>query len=417
MGYYDDEFYNDKKKKSSQGMGKTIFTSITSAVIGGLVVMMVAPWLTQAGYMNPLSDTTTTSKVTEQHSSSKLAQQVSVEVNTAITKAVDKVDEAVVGIINIQQVSNPWSRESQAVTSGEGSGVIFEKKDGKAHIITNNHVIKGAEKLEVSLISGERIEAKVLGHDERTDIAVLEIDGSKVNKVAELGDSSTLKVGEPVIAIGNPLGMEFSGTVTQGIVSSTNRSMPMDINEDGTVDWELDVIQTDAAINPGNSGGALVNIEGQVVGINTLKISKNGVEGLGFSIPINDVKTIIPALIKDGYLNRAYMGVGPRDLTDVPHYAWKDVLKLPETIQAGVVVMSVGELSPAQQAGVKEYDVITHLDDEQITSGAQLLKYLTQNKKPGDTVDVTLYRDGFKQKVKVKLGESPSQQQQQQQQR
>ncbi|MBG9796706.1 trypsin-like peptidase domain-containing protein [Brevibacillus laterosporus] len=419
MGYYDnDDFYEmePKKKASRSGMGKYIVTSVTSAVIGGLVVLMLTPAISKTGYLNlPLKTGADANQaaVTASTISTKTNQPVSVNVETAITSAVEKTEDAVVGITNIKRVANLWTRQTGNVAAGVGSGVIFEKKDGKAHIITNNHVVQGAQSIEVSLASGDKVTAKVLGADAYNDLAVLEIDGSKVTKVAELGDSSTLKVGEPTIAIGNPLGLDFSRTVTQGIISSKSRSMPTDVNDDGIVDWELDVIQTDAAINPGNSGGALVNIYGQVIGINTLKISREGVEGLGFAIPINDVKNIIPRLMQDGYLKRAYLGVTPRDLTDVPKYAWKEVLNLPNEVTTGVVAMEVGSFSPASKGGLKQYDVITQLDDTPINSSAQLLKYFTLNKKAGETVSITLYRDGFKKEVKVTLGEKPQQNQEQ----
>lgn len=318
------------------------------------------------------------------------------------------MENAVVGVINIGRARSNWFSNTQDVEQGEGSGVIFEKKGGKAHIITNYHVIDQAQKLEIALPTGEKVDAKVLGADPYADLAVLEIDGSKVTAVAELGDSSTLQVGEPAIAIGNPLGMKFSRTVTQGIISSLERSMPMDFNEDGQDDWELDVLQTDAAINPGNSGGALVNIQGQVIGINTLKISKAGVEGLGFALPINDVKVIVSELMEKGKLERAYLGVQPFDLTNVPRVHWKETLNLPDEVKAGVVIQGeVGKFSPAGEVGLRQYDVIVKMDNKDIANGAQLRKFLTLNKKPGDTVVITYYRDGFKKTATVKLTKTP----------
>jgi len=226
--------------------------------------------------------------------------------------------------------------------------------------------------------------------------------------VAELGNSSTLKVGEPAIAIGNPLGMEFSRTVTQGIISSLQRSMPIDVDKDGQDDWELDVLQTDAAINPGNSGGALVNIYGQVIGINTLKISQEGIEGLGFAIPINDVKTIVAQLMQYGQLKRPYLGIAPYDLTNVPRYHWKETLNLPDSVKAGVVIRDeVTRFSPAGQAGLRMYDVIVKLDGKEINNAAQLRKYLTLNKKPGDKIEITYYRDGFLKTTTATLGNTP----------
>jgi len=402
MGYYDDLGQVERKKRREPGMGRFIMTSVISAVIGGMVVLLMLPTLSKSGYISMVQPGTANAMSNPQ--SNIFAQPISVNVDTATVRAVQKVENAVVGVINIQRVTN-WFNESSSVERGEGSGVVFEKRNGKAHIITNFHVIENAERVEVVLPSGDKVNAKVLGADPFTDMAVLEIDGAKVSTVAELGDSDTLKVGEPAIAIGNPLGLKFSRTVTQGIISSLDRSMPVDVDENGTTDWELDVLQTDAAINPGNSGGALVNIHGQVIGINTLKISREGVEGLGFAIPINDVKKIVTQLMQDGELKRAYLGVTPYDLTDVPRYHWNETLHLPDSVKAGVVVMEIGKFSPAHKAGLRQYDVIVKLDDVEVTSGAQLRKYLTLNKKPGDPVVVTFYRDGFKKSITVNLGQ------------
>lgn len=407
MGFYDDLTHVERKKSRSAGVGRTVLTSITSAVIGGMVVLLMLPTLSNSGYISMVEPGTANAMTNP--AANLFAQPVSVKVETGTIDAVKKVENAVVGVINIGRTRNIWFNNAQDVEQGEGSGVIFEKKGGKAHIITNYHVIDQAQKLEVALPTGEKVEAKVLGYDPYVDLAVLEIDGSKVGAVAELGDSSTLQVGEPAIAIGNPLGMKFSRTVTQGIISSLERSMPIDLNDDGQDDWELDVLQTDAAINPGNSGGALVNIQGQVIGINTLKISKEGVEGLGFALPINDVKTIVSELMQNGRLNRAYLGVEPYDLTNVPRYNWKETLNLPDDVTAGVVIRNeVGKFTPAGQAGLRQYDVIVKMDGKDINNGAQLRKFLTLNKKPGDTVEITFYRDGFKKTANVKLTKVPN---------
>ncbi|AWX59061.1 PDZ domain-containing protein [Brevibacillus brevis] len=411
MGFYDDLTHVERKKQRGSSIGRMVVTSVTSAVIGGMVVLLTLPTLSNAGYINMVKPGTENALSSNASSSSNLfAKPVSVSVGSGTVDAVKKVENAIVGVINIGQRRNSWMQNSMDVEQGQGSGVIFEKKGGKAYIVTNYHVIDKAQKLEVALPTGEKVSAKVVGADGYTDLAVLEIDAAKVTDVAEFGDSSTLQVGEPAIAIGNPLGMQFSRTVTQGIISSKERSMPMDFNEDGQDDWELDVIQTDAAINPGNSGGALVNIEGQVIGINTLKISKAGVEGLGFALPINDVKVIVDQLMEKGTLERSYLGVQPLDLANVPRYEWKETLNLPDNVKAGVVVQTeVGKFSPAGEAGLRQFDVIVKLDNKDISNSAQLRKYLTMSKKPGDTMNVTYYRDGIQKTAKVKLTAPPQQ--------
>ena len=198
---------------------------------------------------------------------------------TDVTKAVEKAGKGVVGITNIQ-TSNFWSN-GQGGSDGVGSGVIYKKAGDTVFIVTNHHVVEGATQLEVTLADGTKVAGDLRGSDVWTDLAVVEIssEGIADELVAEFGDSEALKIGEPVLAIGNPLGLQFSGSVTQGIVSGVNRTVPVDINKDGIPDWNAEVIQTDAAINPGNSGGALINIAGQVVGINSMKIAQAAVEG------------------------------------------------------------------------------------------------------------------------------------------
>ncbi len=208
--------------------------------------------------------------------------------------------------------------------------MLFIKKAGnKAYIVTNNHVVDGANKLAVKLSDGKQVDAKLVGKDPWLDLAVVEIDGSNVNKVATLGDSSKLRAGEKAIAIGNPLG--FDGSVTEGIISSKEREIPVDIDGDKRPDWQAQVIQTDAAINPGNSGGALFNQNGEIIGINSSKIAQQEVEGIGFAIPINIAKPVIESLEKDGVVKRPALGVGVVSLEDVQAYAVNQ-LKVPKEV-------------------------------------------------------------------------------------
>ena len=187
--------------------------------------------------------------------------------------SLNKVADSVVGVTNLQTVRDIWSSSETTKETGTGSGVIYKKQDGKAYIVTNHHVVEGAQELDITFDDGTKAEGRLIGSDMWTDLAVIEIDATDVKAVAEFGDSDALKRGETVIAIGNPLGLGFSGSVTLGVVSGKDRSIPVDFNEDGIVDWYADVLQTDAAINPGNSGGALMNLAGQLIGINSMKIS------------------------------------------------------------------------------------------------------------------------------------------------
>ncbi|AKS39750.1 serine protease [Anoxybacillus gonensis] len=397
MGYYDDH-YEHVRQKQKGNRGGTFLAGLVGAILGGMLVIVAIPSLVKWDVL-PYSLEQTEEKQTTVTEQPKVDKSVAVDVVTQVTKAVNKVSNAVVGIVNIQEASF-WSEGGEA---GTGSGVIYKKEGNKAYIVTNHHVVEGASRVEVSLSDGTKVPARLLGSDVWTDLAVLEIDAKHVTNVAEFGNSDVVKVGEPVIAVGNPLGLQFAGSVTQGIISGVNRTIPIDIDQDGIPDWHAEVLQTDAAINPGNSGGALVNIEGQVIGINSMKIAQEAVEGIGLSIPINYAKPIIADLEKFGQVRRPYMGVELRSLSDIPAYHWQQTLHLPANVKEGVAILQVVPGSPAAQAGLREFDVIVALDDENIPDVIALRKHLYNRKQIGDTMKVTFYRDGKKQTVTLKL--------------
>lgn len=308
--------------------------------------------------------------------------------DTSLADMVEDASKAIVGVVNYQNKFNRFSPISENIEAGTGSGVII-KKDGKhAFIVTNNHVIEGAEKIEVSLDNGEKLTAELVGADALTDLAVLKIDSNKVDAVLEFGDSDLLRAGDTVVAIGNPLGLEFSRTVTKGIVSAAERTINVSTSAG---QWDLDVIQTDAAINPGNSGGALINSSGQLVGINSLKISSNGVEGLGFAIPSNDVMPLVDQIIKEGKIERPYMGVSLVDLEQVPEQYLKD---LPESVEGGVMITAVEPGSAAAKSELQAQDVIVGIEKEEIKSASELRKVLYTKHKIGDKVKIYVYRQG-----------------------
>lgn len=281
--------------------------------------------------------------------------------------------------------------------SGSGSGIIFQKNAENAFIVTNNHVVEGATKLEISLYNGKKTTAKIVGKDALTDLAVLKIDAKNITDIAKFGDSSVLRPGDQVYAIGNPLGLDLSRTVTSGIVSATNRSIAVTTSAG---DWQTNVIQTDAAINPGNSGGALINPEGQVVGISNAKISETGVEGIGFAIPSNDLIPIVNQLIKYGEISRPYLGVGLADLNDVPQMYWQN---LPSSVKQGVMITNVDPGSSADKSGFKQKDVIVSMNGTKITSPTDLRKYLYTKVRIGEKVKFGVYRNGKLINIEVTL--------------
>ena len=305
-----------------------------------------------------------------------------------------KVSPCVVQIITyVEQTSfNPFQSFTAAPKKteyGSGSGIIISE-DG--YLVTNNHVIADADQIMITLSSGEEFEASLIGTDAKTDLAVLKIDGSGL-PAAELGDSSSLAVGEPAIAIGNPLGQQFSGSVTLGIISSLNRKITID----GTT---YNLIQTDAAINSGNSGGALVNRHGQIIGINSVKISASGVEGLGFAIPIDDAKPIIEDLMTHGYVRgRPSIGVELAELSPMISRYYQ----LP--LSYGLYVNAVTEGSGAQKAKLVPGDIITAVDGKEVISVAELGD-IKDAKKVGEALSLSVYREGKTITVSVILGET-----------
>ena len=305
MGYYDED--ENRLRQPKEKKGRFFLTSLIGAIIGALLVILAVPTLSNYGLLPYSVQPTNQVQVQENKGNTTTTQNVSLKVNTDVTNAVEKAGDAVVGITNIQTTSF-WSQEGDSQEAGTGSGVIYKKENGKAFIVTNNHVIEGASQLEVTLADGTKIPATLKGSDPWTDLAVLEVDGNSIKTIAEFGNSDTLKSGEPVIAIGNPLGLGFSGSVTSGIISGVERTIPVDLNGDGIEDWQVEVLQTDAAINPGNSGGALINIAGQVIGINSMKIAQEAVEGIGLSIPINTAIPIIKSLEQFGEMKDQQWG-------------------------------------------------------------------------------------------------------------
>lgn len=315
--------------------------------------------------------------------------QVSDARNTPTVRAAQAVGPAVVGITNKAYARDYFNRKV-LVEQGTGSGVIF---DNRGYIATNNHVVENAQEILVSLADGRVLSGKVLGADPVTDLAVVKVEMTGL-PVALLGDSDNLLVGEPAIAIGNPLGLEFKGSVTAGVISALNRSI-----EIGERKFKL--IQTDAAINPGNSGGALVNADGVVVGINSAKISIAGVEGIGFSIPINTARPILQSLIEKGHVIRPYLGVGIMDRNTAAAYGYEF------NIDKGIYLVKVAKTGPAGKAGLTEGDIILKVAGMDINSVADL-RAAVDAQAVGSKIDVSIIRGGNQKNVSVLLEEMPS---------
>ncbi len=309
--------------------------------------------------------------------------------NTPVVVAAQKVGPAVVGITNKAYVRDFFNRV-QLTERGTGSGVIYDKS---GLIATNNHVVEGAQEIIVSLTDGRSVKGKVLGADAATDLAVVKIDVDEDLPVADFGDSSTLQVGEPAIAIGNPLGLEFRGSVTVGVISALNRSIELG-------DRKFNLIQTDAAINPGNSGGALVNADGEVVGINSAKVAVSGVEGIGFAIPVNSAKPILDELANHGRIARPYIGASLIDKDISDRYGF-DL-----DLHGGIFVMKIVTGGPVYNAGMRPGDIILSFDGAKVETVPELRGKLAE-KKVGDTVAIVVLRAGIERTLQVTLQEMP----------
>lgn len=310
--------------------------------------------------------------------------------NTPAVRAAKAVGPTVVGITN-KAVARDWFN-NPVETEGVGSGVIFKNDGGDSYIVTNNHVISGAKELVVSLPDGRSLKGKLVGADEMTDLAVVKVGDGKL-PTAKFGDSDKIVVGEPAIAIGNPMGLEFQGSVTSGVISALNRTL--DIS-----DKRVKLLQTDAAINPGNSGGALVNADGEVIGINSAKVAANGVEGMGFAIPINTVQTVIDSLMSKGYVARPYLGVSIFDPETAGRYGYQ------LNIDKGVYVFQLSLNGPCGKAGLQRGDIILKLDGKETNSVSDLREKVAEH-KVGDTVKITYDRNGSEQSADVVLEEMP----------
>ena len=397
--------YNAKKVKNKSGFGKSVLLPFCSGVVGCAVVVGTCFGIPSIRSQILDNNTSTINSNSSNNASSGYVSQVSLEnySDTAVYAA-NKILPSIVGIKLEYTVNNAmlsmFGQPSTSTATATGSGIIISE-DG--YILTNNHVISSdssnsdsyyqiseASKLTVTLFNDDtEYSATIVGKDEETDLAVIKIDKTGLPK-AEFADSDSIKVGEFAMAVGNPMGMD--STVTCGIVSAVNREVT---DSDGKT---YTLIQTDAAINAGNSGGALVNSEGKVIGINTLKLEGTGIEGLGFAIPINSTTDITSQLIEYSKVKRPYIGLTGMDLDEETAKKYNLV--------PGVYVKSIEDFSSAEKAGIKPGDVIIEADGTKISTMDDLNK-IKNSHKIGDEMKIKVNREGQERELTVTLGEQP----------
>lgn len=410
---------------ANKSLIKVAVTALVAGLIGGGVAY---------GGINMLQNTNIATSSTSvptgsNKSGSTGTTNVKVNVSSQATKVFKNNKAAVVSVINLQKQStnSGWSgilggddgsssddsnssssSKSKLQEYSEGSGLIYKKSGDAAYIVTNNHVVSGSNAVRVIMSNGTKLDAKIVGTDSVTDLAVLKINSSKVTKTASFGNSDNIEVGESALAIGSPLGSNYATTLTEGIVSAKKRTVAT-TNTSGQQTGYATVIQTDAAINPGNSGGPLFNLAGQVIGINSMKLSSDSsgtsVEGMGFAIPSNEVVKIINELVNNGEVVRPALGVATYDLANISQSDRRSVLNLPTSVTKGVVVMKTYSGSPAKAAGISKYDVITELGGKKVTSLATLRTALYSH-EVNDTVKVKYYHNGKLKTTNMKLTET-----------
>ena len=381
------------------------------------VILFVVGFLGGIGGYYFASSTLTQGNSTSNQANTTSVSNVQYTNDTSTTQAVEKVQDAVVSVINYQtQSSNSLSSifgniesSDELAVAGEGSGVIYKKDGDTAYIVTNNHVISGAEKIDILLASGEKLSGELVGADTYSDIAVIKIAADKVTTIAEFANSDTIKVGETAIAIGSPLGSVYANTVTQGIISSLSRTVTSQTEDGQTI--STNAIQTDTAINPGNSGGPLINIQGQVIGINSSKITSSSisssgvaVEGMGFAIPSNDAVQIINQLETNGKVTRPALGVQMVNLTDLSTSQLEKAGLANTDLTSGVLIVSTQSGLPAD-GKFEPYDVIIEIDGETIENKSDLQSELYKH-QIGDTITISYYRNNKKMTVDIKLTHS-----------
>ena len=319
----------------------------------------------------------------------------------SIANAVDKIYDATVVVATYKNGS--------AVSTG--TGFVYKQDGSTSYIMTNNHVISGGDSVKVIFNDGTTVDTNILGGETYSDIAVLTIASANVKQVATIGDNNSLRLGDTVFAVGAPLGDTYSGTVTKGILSGKDRLVAVSFSGN-TSDYYMKVLQTDTALNPGNSGGPLCNVNGEVIGVNSLKLTEEkasatssySVEGMGFAIPIEDALYYAEIIEQGQSIKRPYIGISMLDITD-SYYLWQSGITVPNSVTKGVAVLEVVSSSPAAKAGLQKGDIITKLGKEEITSVAEL-RYELYKHKPGDKVDVTYNRNGKVLTAEVTLEES-----------
>lgn len=350
----------------------TIIVTFFIGVIGTLVVIKYIPKESQT----VINESTRTVNITE---------------TNTIKSAIEKIYDAVVIVETY--------KNNSIISSG--TGFVYKEEGTNGYLITNHHVIDGGNKFIVTLTNGEEVEATLLGSDEYSDIAILSIPQDSIIQIAKMGESTNSEIGDTVFAIGSPLGKEYMGTVTKGILSGKDRTVTVTSTSSSQM---IEVLQTDAAINPGNSGGPLVNMNGEVIGVTSMKLVQDEVEGMGFAIPIEIVNSLLERLEKGETIERPLIGIEMTDISN-GYYLYRQGIIVPEDVEKGIVITKTQDNYPAQKAGLQKGDIILSINDIEIEDSAHF-KYLLYKYEVGDTIQLKYMRDNKIQETTVTLDKS-----------
>ena len=314
--------------------------------------------------------------------------------DTGIAEAVSKIYDAVV-------VVSTYSNDRYIAS---GTGFVYKQDGNTYYLLTNYHVIEDGDHVTVTFTDGSIVETEIVGFDKYQDIAVLSIESKEEYQVAEIGNNEETRVGDTAFAVGAPLDNAYSWTVTRGIISGKDRMVEVSLDSSNTSDYVMKTLQTDAAINSGNSGGPLCNANGEVIGITSLKLVNDGVEGMGFAIPIEDAISKAEEIITGEVANYPYLGVTMLDFSNSYFTQYYSIIRN-SGLDSGVIVTSVEKNSPAEKGGMKANDIIVAIEGKEITSTAYLKYYLYQQ-KIGDKIKITVNRDGKEETLTITLGSS-----------